>query len=82
MYQGSYRGKARQSETSCTSPYVDPTEEPSPSEGVGERSFLFHEEKEEAMKEQCSRKQKGLEVEEDDERRKQKRKNVLEIIFF
>ena len=34
------------------------------------------------MKEQCSRKQKGLEVEEDDERRKQKRKNVLEIIFF
>ena len=32
------------------------------------------------MKEQYSRKRKGLEVEEDDARRKQKRKSVLEIV--
>ena len=43
MYQGSCKGKDGRSTTSCTSPYAD-LEEPSPSEGVGEHSFLFHEE--------------------------------------
>ena len=57
-------------------------EEPSPSKRVGERSFLSHEEEEEAMKEKCSKKQKGLEAEEDGKRRKQKRKSVLEKIFL
>ena len=49
MYQGSRKGKAGRSETSCISLYSDPTEELSPVEGVGERSFLFCEEEEEAM---------------------------------
>ena len=80
VYQGSRKGKARRFETSCTLPYADPAEKPSLLEGVGELSFLFCEEEEEVMKEQCSRKQKGLEVEEDDARRKQKRKSVLEIV--
>ena len=35
-------------------PYL--AKEPSPLEGVGERSFLFSKKEEEAMKEQCSRK--------------------------
>ena len=41
MYQGSHKGKAGQSTTSCTSPCVDPAEEPSPSEGMGEDSLSF-----------------------------------------
>ena len=48
MYQGSHKEKAGRSTTSYTLPYADPAEEPSPSEGVGERSLLFREE-EEAM---------------------------------
>ena len=53
MYQGSRRGKAGQSETSCTFFCSNPASELSPSEGVGERFFLFHEEEEEAMKYLC-----------------------------
>ena len=46
VYRGSRKGKAGRSTTSYTSPYVDPVEEPLPSEGVGECSLLFREEEE------------------------------------
>lgn len=83
VYQGSCKGKVWQSETSYTSPCTDPAEEPSLSEGVYERSFFFYEEEEKAIKEQCNRKnRKGLEVEEDNGRRKQKGKSALGKIFL
>ena len=41
VFQGSRKGKARRSTTSYTSPYADPTKEPSPLEGVGECSLIF-----------------------------------------
>ena len=54
VYQGSRKGKAGRSTTSCTSPCTDP-EELSPSEGLEICSLLFREEKE-AMERQCNRK--------------------------
>ena len=53
VYLGSHRGKARQFETSCTSPYSNPAKELSPLEGVGECSFCFCEEEEKAMEYPC-----------------------------
>ena len=61
MYQRSRREKAGRSNISYTSPCADPDEELSPSEGVGEHSFLFREKEEEAMKEHSATEEKGLE---------------------
>ena len=63
--------------TSC----VDPTEEPLPSEGVGEHSLLFHGEEEEVMKKQCNRRTREFRIEEKRQRRKQKGKDVRKNIF-
>jgi len=76
VYQGSRRGKARQSETSCPSPCANPTEELSPLVRVGERSFLFREEEEEAMKKHSVAKEKG--VGNNRRRRKEEAKREIE----
>lgn len=60
MYQGSHRGKVGRSETSYPSPCANPAEELSSSIRVGERSFLFCEEEEEAMKKHNVAKEKGV----------------------
>ena len=52
-------------------PYADPAEEPSPSEGVGERSLLFCEE-EEAMEQWCSKKREVRGVKDREEVTKEK----------
>ena len=71
MYQGSRKGKARRSTTFCTLPCADTAEEPSPSEGVGERSLLFCEE-EEAMEQWCSKKREVRGVKDREEVTKEK----------
>ena len=71
MYQGSRKGKARRSTTFCTLPCADTAEEPSPSEGVGERSLLFYEE-EEAMEQWCSKKREVRGVKDREEVTKEK----------
>ena len=72
MYQGSRKGKARRSTTFCTLPCADLVEEPSPLEGVGERSLLFCEE-EEAMEQWCSKKREVRGVKDREEVTKEKK---------
>jgi len=73
VYRGSRSGKAEWSETSYSSPCTDPNKELSPLEGVGEHSFLFHKEAEEAMEGHSVIEGKGLEIE---RKRKQRESRV------
>lgn len=77
MYWESRKGKAGWSETSYTSSCSDPAGELSPSEGVGEHSFLFREE-EEAMEYLCKHnevKEKERDGKKKEQQKEAKRKN-------